>query len=126
MTFADKQGRWVELAETLKPELHRVEKRPLRLVSPVSDALAFQGWSMQAEKGLAALPERILGRGDSFMLDFGEHLVGYLEFSISSSKGFLDSPARLKFIFGEAPVEMAEPFDPYTGGLSRAWLQDEI
>jgi hypothetical protein len=38
----------------------------------------------------------------------------------------VDAPARLKLTFGEIPAEVAEPFDPYKGELSRAWLQDEL
>lgn len=37
-----------------------------------------------------------------------------------------DAPIRLKFTFAEVPSELNTPFDPYPGGLSRAWLQDEI
>jgi hypothetical protein len=32
----------------------------------------------------------------------------------------------LKFTFSETPAEAVVPFDPYTGTLSRGWLQDEI
>jgi hypothetical protein len=33
---------------------------------------------------------------------------------------------RFKLKFGEVPAEVMTPFDPYDGGLSRAWLQDEV
>ncbi len=34
----------------------------------------------------------------------------------------MDAPLRLKLTFGEVPAELATPFDPYPGSLSRAWL----
>ena len=37
-----------------------------------------------------------------------------------------DAPVRLKLTFAELPAEVMTPFDPYTGSLSRAWLQDEV
>ncbi len=60
------------------------------------------------------------------MLDFGEHIVGYVQFSLALIGKAMGGPLRLKFTFGEVPAEMATLFDPYRGALSRAWLQDEI
>lgn len=37
-----------------------------------------------------------------------------------------DAPIRLRLTFGEVPSEMAVPFDPFPGSLSRAWMQDEV
>jgi alpha-L-rhamnosidase len=59
------------------------------------------------------------------VVDFGEHLTGYYTFTIKASHNYPDAPLRFKLTFGEVPAEMATPFDPYPGGLSRAWLQDE-
>ena len=33
---------------------------------------------------------------------------------------------RLRFTFGEVPTDVAEPFYPYKGSLSSAWLPDEV
>ena len=33
---------------------------------------------------------------------------------------------RLRFTFGEVPTDVAEPFYPYKGELSEAWLPDEL
>ncbi len=60
------------------------------------------------------------------VLDFGEHMTGYVTFTIQALRGTPDAPVRVKFTFGEVPAELATPFDPYTGDLSRAWLQDEV
>ena len=64
--------------------------------------------------------------GDSVILDFGVYVTGRFAFSITGEGRGVDSPARLRLTFGETPCEVAEPLDQYKGGLSRAWLQDEI
>ena len=69
---------------------------------------------------------RPLAPGESFILDFGEHLTGQFFLSLRQFDVPVDAPVRLAFIFGETPAELAEPFDPYSGGLTRAWLQDEV
>ncbi|MCX6895022.1 MAG: sugar hydrolase, partial [Verrucomicrobia bacterium] len=38
----------------------------------------------------------------------------------------VDAPVRLALVFGEVPSELSEPFDPYSGTLTRAWMQDEV
>lgn len=41
-----RRQRWLEKAEASKPALHRRTVVPMRLVKPVPDARAFQGWSL--------------------------------------------------------------------------------
>ena len=60
------------------------------------------------------------------IFDFGEHLTGFVTFNIEDLGRVTDAPLRLKFTFAEVPSAVVVPFDPYTGVLSRAWLQDEI
>jgi hypothetical protein len=81
---------------------------------------------MEPAGPVATLSDRVWKRGDSAILDFGRHLTGHLRFAIAGEGRGVDAPARLKLTFGEVPAEVAEPFDPYKGGLSRAWLQDEV
>ena len=50
-----------------------------------------------------------------------------MDFSLKLlSQQVSDAPVRIKFTFAEVPSELNTPFDPYPGGLSRAWLQDEV
>src|SRR4028119_1198049 len=76
--------RWVEIAESLQPTLHRTEYKPVEIVSVQADAASFQGWKMVPEAPLSALSERVLGQGDEFVLDFGQHLVGYFHFVLET------------------------------------------
>ena len=126
MTFYPDQAQWLNTAEALKPELVHETVFPTRLVRVIADAAAFQGWRVDAdERDLTWLDATALGNGEAIILDFGEHRVGRLRLRIESDRSYNDSPVRLKLIFAEVPAELAEPFDPFTGSLSRNWLQDE-
>jgi len=119
-------GRFIAIAESLKPKLHETVRKPLSLVRPAADSSAFFGWRMEPAGAIAELPTRSLRRGDSFTLDFGGHITGHFAFSISGIGSAVDSPVRLKLTFGEVPGDLAVPIETYSGSLSRAWLPDEI
>ncbi|MCB0269042.1 MAG: sugar hydrolase [Calditrichaeota bacterium] len=126
MGFGEQQKQWLAIAESLKPALFREIKYPKFVVEPVADADAFQNWQMKNVQPVADLLKLSFAEGDHFVLDFGEHIVGYLQSSLSLDGAAMGGPLRLKLTFCEVPSEIAEPFDPYSGSLSRAWLQDEI
>jgi hypothetical protein len=118
--------RWVELAERLKPRLRETDKAPVSIVRPVADSRSFLRWRMEHMTPAGALRERLMRAGDTVILDFGAHMTGRVSFSITGEGRGIDAPARIKLTLGEVPAEVAEPLDPYTGSLSRAWLQDEV
>ncbi len=127
--FADRREVWLQKAEAAKPELRERHVEPIGMVRSVSDSTAFQGWRMEPETNLdgfygTLIKERI-GQGKETILDFGEHLTGYVTFTLHANKD-ADGPVRLKLTFGEVPGELNISFTQYPGGLSRAWLQDEI
>lgn len=70
--------------------------------------------------------QEIFQKGDSITLDFGEHLVGQLSFKMESVEGHIGEPIRLKFRFGEIPMELTRDFTTYDGWISGSWLQEEI
>jgi len=117
---------WVARAEQLKPSLTRTGHTPAAIVEPAADTNAFLRWRMTPVGEAAATETRLFKPGDAVILDFGTHLTGYFALSLRGEGRGIDAPARLKFTFGEVPGEVAEPFEPYKGWLSRAWLQDEI
>lgn len=127
--FADRRAAWLEKAEQARPVLQERVVEPVGLVASVSDSGAFQGWRMEPEAGLpgfyGALIKQRIGQGKETILDFGEHLTGYVTFTINSNKD-ADGPLRLMLTFGEVPGELNIPFDPYPSTMSRAWLQDEV
>ncbi len=111
-------------ANSLKRELKHRTVRPVCYTEIVRDASAFQGLRA-AEAGDVSFPIA-LAPGASITLDFGDHTVGYLHFSIDRSVGaIIDSPVMLRFSFGEFPLEIVTPPESYQGRLGSGWLQHE-
>ncbi|MFH5183668.1 hypothetical protein ACHHV8_14145 [Paenibacillus sp. TAB 01] len=121
-----KMSRLIDIAEKLTPELSTTEVYPVQIVEVLPDEEAFQGWKVQPVDSLESLQHRSFAKNESFVLDFGDHQVGYLNLSLKPVGSPPDAPLRLKLIFGEMPCEIGESFDEYKGWLSRSWLQDEI
>ncbi|WP_309121158.1 hypothetical protein [Paenibacillus sp.] len=71
------------------------------------------------------LSGRAFGKGESFVLDFGDHQVGYVSFAADAVGSPPDAPLKLKLVFGEMPCEIGENFAQYDGWLSSSWLQEE-
>jgi hypothetical protein len=116
---------WLARAAQATPKLQHRTLNPVALVKPVQDSAAFQGWRMVRDAEPATALNRPLVPGDVFILDFGEHLTGYLTLSLRRFDIPVDAPVRLALVFGETPAEVAEPLDPYPGTLARSWMQDE-
>lgn len=118
---------WLQKSEACKPALIYKEYHPLKIVNAVRDEKAYQGWRMEDKGPVNPLFNESLKNQSGIILDFGEHLTGDFTFSLKLlGKAVADAPVRLKFTFAEVPGELNTPFDPYPGGLSRAWLQDEV
>ena len=120
-----RRASWLVKAEKATPALIRTVKKPVALITVTNDPASFQGWKIGSTREVKSVYDRPLKPGDSFILDFGEHMTGYAQLSLRSFDIPVDAPVRLALIFGEVLAEVTEPFDPYTGGLTRSWLQDE-
>lgn len=116
---------FAEKAKAYKKPLKKTIRRPLKCVEFTEDKKAFQGLSVK-EKGDINYPF-VLNYGDKLLLDFGDHYVGYLHFSLDyeGETKIADAPSRLKFTFGEFPYEIVTPPEEYKGGLGSGWLQNE-
>ncbi|KAA6301635.1 MAG: hypothetical protein EZS26_002241 [Candidatus Ordinivivax streblomastigis] len=117
---------WLQKAKSNIPHLMISEHKPKALVQIVPDDHAFQGWKAQALAPADSLYQASFKSRSGVVVDFGEHLTGYFSFRIDTLAGTPDAHLRFRCTFGEVPSEIATPFDPYPGGLSRAWLQDEV
>ena len=122
----ERRASWLAKAEAAKPRLNHTSKQPVALVKVEKDAASFQGWKVVNVSKPESVCNKPLKPGDSFILDFGEHFAGQFVFSLRAFEIPVDAPVRLGLIFGEVPAEVVEPFDPYKGGLTRSWLQDEV
>ncbi|SDD39020.1 alpha-L-rhamnosidase [Mucilaginibacter pineti] len=124
--YASQRNNWLAKAENAKPRLNETIKRPTVLVNLIADKASFQGWKAVIATPVDTLYQRSFRKQNGIVVDFGEHVTGYVSFKLATSAGTADAPLRFKLTFGEVPSELATPFDPYSGGLSRAWLQDEV
>ncbi|MBC1459215.1 alpha-L-rhamnosidase-related protein [Listeria newyorkensis] len=95
------------------------------IVEVIADEQAIHGWKVRDVAPISELDRFVLGQGDSVILDFGEHVVGFPSLALVPVGSPPDAPLYLKFTFGEMPVEVAEPFANYDGWLSKSWLQEE-
>ncbi|WP_066052279.1 alpha-L-rhamnosidase-related protein [Robertmurraya korlensis] len=120
-----KNNLFIQKAESLKPELKSSMVKPERLVEVNLDPSVMHGWKVEPASSIDALDKREFKKGDSFIVDFGDHQVGYLTFRVRPVGSPPDAPLKLKLTIGEMPVEMGEPFENYDGWLSSAWLQEE-
>ena len=123
--FGSERSRWAQIALECTPELYVTEVEPVSIVEAVRDTAAFQSWRYEAVPGLDTLSEANFRKMRTVTLDFGRHVTGHLHFRLKTIGDVMDCPVRLKFTCAEVPSELNEPFDPWKGSLSRAWMQDE-
>ena len=121
----DRSG-WLKKAENARPKLTETVIQPKSIVKITEDKASFQGWKAENDSNTQELFKTSFKNLKAVTVDFGDHYTGYFTFQLGVLSGTPDGPARFKLTFGEVPAELAVPFDPYTGGISRAWLQDEI
>ena len=114
------------VAGQLTPELYEKTIAPQSVVEIIRDPAGFQGWKAEIKESAANFKDKILGRGESVVLDFGNHEVGYLTFGMTSVGSPQDAPCRVKFTFAEVLAELGESFKNYKGWLSKAWFQEEV
>lgn len=126
VAFAAQREGWLRKAAEAMPKLHETIVKPRAIVRSVADDKAFQGWRMEQCEPIEALYTSSLKERGSVILDFGDHYTGYFSMKLNHTGLPADAPIRLRLTFGEVPAELNTPFEPYTGSLSRAWLQDEV
>ncbi|MBM6992883.1 MAG: glycoside hydrolase [Prevotella sp.] len=120
----EQQQRWMQKAEACKPKLLTTVHHPVQEVEIVADPNAFQGYKAVKSGNIADLYKNSFKAKKTVVVDFGEHLVGNVRFKIRDIQGMQDAVLRFKVTFGEVPSDLALPIEPYTGSLSRGWLQD--
>lgn len=123
--FGECRRKWLEKAEAAKPKLFVRTVAPVRLVDVAADSAAFQGWGVRDGKPIGNVFSKPLAEGDSFIIDFGEHLVGTVSLSLMDFGRAVDAPVRLRFSFAEVPLELAEDPEATKPSVSKAWYQRE-
>lgn len=91
---------FLKTAEALRPELHK------RTVS-------------------ANAPQTPMTQGDQTVLDFSEHLVGFVTLGFETVGSHPDAPVWLELQFAEREQELSERVEEYHGWVSPSWVQQE-
>ena len=116
---------WRERYNALPVELQHRVVAPIRLCRLEADPSCLEGYRAVPCGDADSLPTREWRRGESFILDFGEHHVGFFRLAMRTAGQICDSPVSLRLLAGEMPYELAFRHEEYHGRLSEAWVQEE-
>lgn len=108
------------------PAIHKTPVAPVAVVELAEDAGKQDGWGTRpVATAIEDLSQIGLMRGQSLILDFGDHYVGSFSVDIEAKGSPMDAPLYLKLSFAEIPAELAADPADYDGWLSKSWIQDE-
>ena len=121
----DRNNKFLEKAKDAQQPLLTETVVPQKLVT-VTKGKGIDDITIKASnQKLENLSHIKLGKGDSIILDLGNHHVGYFSVEISSVGSPMDAPLFLHLVFAEQPVEFVKIKEPYDGALSKSWLQED-
>ena len=112
----------LKIADDNTPELFHTPKTKVHFVKCVKDPDKLGGWGVQQ---VEADWTRAYGKGDSLILDFGEHITGTFSIDITSIGSPVDAPLYIAVKFCEMACEIEEDSSTYEGWLSSSWFQEE-
>lgn len=111
---------FLDKAIELEPRLIEKEIKPKKIVDVSVDGKVID------RDEISAMENIHLKKGDSIILDFGDHQVGYVSIKLKSVGSPQDAPAYLRLKFGEVAKEIIENSQDYDGWISRGWIQEEF
>ncbi|GAF66954.1 alfa-L-rhamnosidase [Bacillus sp. TS-2] len=114
-----------EIANHHAPALYKEQHVPQEIVTIKKDDDFIHGCKVSEKQNVDTIEKSDYGKGDTFILDFGDHEVGYFSFKVLPIGSPPDAPLHLRLTFGEMPIEIFEDFSNYDGWISSSWLQQE-
>ncbi|KAJ7275643.1 bacterial alpha-L-rhamnosidase domain-containing protein [Mycena rebaudengoi] len=75
---------FADVAEALKPTLYEWIDEPQEAICFVPDEAAYFKWRAEHRMTIGELEKHEWTKGDDFIVDFGEHRVGYLSFHLGA------------------------------------------
>ena len=112
----------LKIAEDNTPELLHTLKTDVYFVKCVKDSSKLGGCGIQP---VDTDWTRSYGKGDTLVLDFGEHITGTFSIDMRSVGSPMDAPLYIGIKFCEMPCEIEEDSKNYDGWLSSSWFQEE-
>ena len=116
-----KNEEFLSIAEELKPELHRTDIAPVRLLTLEQDGNPEP--AIAEEEAPEKLKEKRLKKDEKVILDFGNHHVGYVTLDLASAGSHQDAPAYIYLKFAERLDELNTDVSSYNGWISKGWIQ---
>lgn len=114
-------------AEENYPNIIKSEISPVGVVNLIDDDSKLNGIGIcDSEMKLEKLSDYTFGKGESLILDFGDHYVGRFSINIDYVGSPMDAPLHLRLKFAEIPAELAVESSEYEGWLSSSWIQEEF
>ncbi|TFL03457.1 bacterial alpha-L-rhamnosidase domain-containing protein [Pterulicium gracile] len=117
---------FAQKAEDLLPTLHNWNVSPIGTVTFEPDESEYFKRRKRPQFTTAELQDKAWGKGQEFILDFGDHHVGYLKFRLTAQGPNVDAPARLRLTMGETPPDVTEELHPCKSWISTSWIPDEV
>lgn len=114
---------FLEIAESLKPELHVSRIEPVRLIEIEKNEM--QETVVTAEEPADMLPQKILKKDEAVIIDFGSHYVGHVTLDLGSAGSHPDAPAYIHLRFAERLDELTTSIAEYGGWIGKGWIQEE-
>lgn len=114
---------FVKKAEEFDHPLLEREVKPCALVSVSRDESG--NGVVSAREDIGEMEKKLLRKGDSICMDFGDHHVGYVTLKLESAGSPQDAPAYLRLKFAEIPNEILDDSSTYEGWISKGWIQEE-
>ncbi|MDY3919463.1 MAG: cellobiose phosphorylase [Candidatus Limivivens sp.] len=111
---------FLKKAQSLTPSLHET------LVTPTALVNVEKGGKVTRRGDADSLSGIELKKGDSVILDFGDHQVGYLSLKMKTVGSPQDAPVYIRLKFAERPGELLENSADYDGWISSSWIQEEF
>lgn len=102
---------YLEQAKLLLPSLTHQQINFVEIIALRKDAQTWLGWKSSSLFSANNLPNLILHKGDTLILDFGRHVVGYLQGSIQGSANVFMETAEVLAELGDSWEEYTPVFD---------------
>ena len=112
--------KFLNKAIDLEPKLIEKEVKPKKIVEVLEDGKVID------RANINSISDIHLKKGDSLVLDFGDHQVGTVSIKLKTVGSPQDAPVYLRLKFGEVAKEIIENSQDYDGWISRGWIQEEF
>lgn len=114
---------FLKKAAALEPILKSYPVNPVRLVTVEKND--NQEVQVREADSITALESLTFSKRDSLILDFGDHQVGYVNFTVIPVGSHFDAPAYLRIKFAEVASELLDDSSEYNGWISKSWIQED-